>query len=71
MPEIDLEPGDYRVRGGKRPAKVKFTFFEALSFSIGSTLATRKKAPPDPAKSARLIQGATLGVIWYITHNLW
>jgi hypothetical protein len=65
--QIDLEPSAYR---SKRLPKVKFSFFEALSFSIGSTLATRKKAPPDPAKTARLLQAASLGAVWYFTHHL-
>jgi hypothetical protein len=65
--QIDLEPSEYR---SKRLPKVKFSFFEALSFSIGSTLATRKKAPPDPAKTARLLQAASLGAVWYFTHHL-
>lgn len=65
--QIDLEPSEYR--DSRRP-KVKFSFFEALSFSIGSTLATRKKTPPDPAKTARLLQAASLGAVWYFTHHL-
>lgn len=67
MPEIDLEPGEYRDRAKK---KVRLTFFEALSFSIASTLATRKRRPRDPDKTASLLQAIVLGVIWYITHNL-
>lgn len=66
MPEIELGPGDYRVKGRK---KVRFTFFEALSFSIGSTLATRKKVPADADKVGRLIQAGFLGWVWYITHH--
>ena len=65
--QIDLEPHEYR---DWRKPKVKFSFFEALSFSIGSTLATRKKEPPDPAKTARLLQAASLGAVWYFTHHL-
>lgn len=65
--QIDLKPSAYR---SKRLPKVRFSFFEALSFSIGSTLATRKKAPPDPAKTARLLQAASLGAVWYFTHHL-
>lgn len=70
MPDLDLEPSEYREKGVERPAKVTFTFFEALSFSIRSTLATRKRKPPDRDKSASLIQAVVLGVIWYLTHNL-
>lgn len=71
MPDqIDLGPNEYRDGSRPRPPKVKFTFFEALSFAIGSTLATRKKPPPDPDKKARLLQAAALGAVWYFTHHL-
>lgn len=66
MREIELGPRDYRVKGRQ---KVRFTFFEALSFAIGSTLATRKRSAPDPDKVGRLIQAGFLGWVWFITHN--
>lgn len=64
--QIDLEPHEYRSR---RLPKVKFSFFEALSFSIASTWATRKKAPPDPDKVGRMMQAGFLGAVWYFTHH--
>lgn len=65
MRQIDLPPSAYRVRD--KP-KVKFTFFEAASFAIGSTLATRKRTPPDPEKSATMTRAIVMGLIWYFTH---
>jgi len=66
--QIDLEPKDYRVKG--RPPKVRLTISEAMSFAIGSTLATRKRSPPSPDKSASLLRATALGLVWYFTHNL-
>lgn len=69
MPEIELKPTEYRVRGVTRAPKVRLTFFEALSFAIGSTWATRKKAPADPEKSAAFQRAIGLGLVWYFTHR--
>ncbi len=66
MPTIDLESYEYRDKGAVR--RPKFTFLEALSFSIASTWATRKKSPPDQAKADQWSTGLTYGLYWYFTH---
>ena len=67
MPDINLGPDEYRPKGTKR---VTYSFFEALSFAIASTLATRKKEPADPDKTGRTIQALGMGLMWYLTHRI-
>lgn len=62
----DIELASHEFRSTRRP-KVKFTFFEAASFAIGSTLATRKRTPPDKDRNARLMSAVMLGVVTYFT----
>jgi hypothetical protein len=45
------------------------SFWQALSFAIGSTWATRPKPKPvDPEKSERQFNGLLFGALWYFTH---
>lgn len=67
--QIDLGPDAYRSVDPAPKPRVRFTLFEAMSFAIGSTLATRKKAEPDPDRVGRLMQAGFLGWVWYITHH--
>jgi hypothetical protein len=68
MPEIELEPDDYRELPPRK--RVKLTFFEALSFSIASTLATRPKLPVDRERQAVRSRAFWMGIAWYLTHHI-
>ena len=64
--QFDLDSSHYR---DLRRKKVKLTFWEALSFSIASTWATRPKPPPDEERSARQFQAIGYGLVYYFTHK--
>jgi hypothetical protein len=68
MPEIDLDRDGYRRLPA--PKRVKLTFFEALSFSIASTLATRPKLPVDRERQAVRSRAFWMGIAWYLTHHV-
>ena len=64
---IDLEPREYRDKGAVR--RPRFTFLEALSFSIASTWATRKRVPHDKDKADRQATAIAYGLCYYFTHK--
>jgi tRNA A37 threonylcarbamoyladenosine synthetase subunit TsaC/SUA5/YrdC len=67
MTVIQLGPEHYR-RMGRR--KIKLSLFEAASFAIASTWATRpKRKPIDPAKADRQFNAMLTGLIWLVTHR--
>jgi len=68
MREIDIDPEGYRSL--PRQKRQKLTFFEALSFSIASTIATRPAQPVDRERAAVRSRAMWMGIAWYVTHHL-
>lgn len=67
MPDINLSSEHYR---DLKRRKVKLTFWEALSFSIASTWATRPKpTDEDEERAGRQFQAIAYGLTYYFTHK--
>lgn len=67
MSVIQLGPEHYRRLSRRK--KIKLRFWEAMPFAIASTLATRKVAPVDPAKTDRQFNAFLMGVLWFFIHQ--
>ena len=61
MPEIELKPTEYRVRGVTRPPKVRFTFFEARDVVRHPLVAKIVRAYEAQAKAATNADGPEAG----------
>ena len=67
MKQIDLPHSEFRPLPA--PKREKLSFFEALSFSIASTLATRPEQPVDPERKAARARALWMGIAWYVSHH--
>lgn len=66
MDTVELGASEYR----RLPHRgLHLRFFQALSYAIASTAATKRKGEPmDKDRSDRLLGAFIMSILWYFTH---